>query len=95
VGASAAAGLVSQTAMNVADPMRDRLVTWAGFTSQLFIGHHTVHGRQHSLDQLWQIRPKRGTGQLSQAVREHHSTGILLTHDTTCRCGFFLAPIRR
>ena len=78
VGASAA-GLVSQIVMNVADPMRSRLVTWAGFAVLVFVATTLFTIIQHSRNQLWQIRPKRGTGQFSQAVRERtRSVGILL-----------------
>ena len=78
VGASGA-GLVAQIVMNVADPMRSRIVTWAGFAFLVFIATTLFTIIQHSLNQLWQIRPKRGTGQLSQALRERaRSVGILL-----------------
>ncbi len=78
VGASAA-GLVSQIVMNVADPRRSRLVTWAGFAFLVFVATTLFTIIQHSLNQLWQIRPKRGTGQLAQALAERlRSGGILL-----------------
>jgi membrane protein len=76
---SSAAGLVSQIVMNVADPRRSRLVTWLGFAFLLFVATTLFTVIQHSLNQLWQIRPKRGTGKVSQAVRERvRSAGILL-----------------
>ncbi|WP_052733018.1 YihY/virulence factor BrkB family protein [Hymenobacter terrenus] len=78
VGASAA-GLVSQIVMNVADPRRSRLVTWVGFAFLVFVATTLFTVIQHSLNQLWQIRPKRGTGKLSQALQERlRSAGILL-----------------
>ena len=78
VGASAA-GLVAQIVMNVADPMRSRLVTWLGFAFLLFVATTLFTIIQHSLNQLWQIRPKRGSGKLSQAVGERvRSGGVLL-----------------
>ena len=78
VGASAA-GLVAQIVMNVADPQRSRLVVWAGFAFLVFVATTLFTVIQHSLNQLWQMRPKRGTGQLAQAVRERaRSAGILL-----------------
>ena len=78
VGASAA-GLVAQIVMNVADPQRSRLVVWAGFAFLVFVATTLFTVIQHSLNQLWQMRPKRGTGQLAQAVRERaRSGGILL-----------------
>ena len=78
VGASGA-GLVSQIVMNVADPLRSRLVTWAGFVFLLFVATTLFTIIQHSLNQLWQIRPKRDSGKFSQAVAERlRSGGILL-----------------
>ena len=69
VGAPAA-GLVSQIVMNVADPRRSRLVTWAGFVFLVFVATTLFTIIQHSLNQLWQIRPKREAGKFSQAVQE-------------------------
>ena len=78
VGASGA-GLVSQIVMNVADPSRSRLVTWAGFLFLLFVATTLFTIIQHSLNQLWQIRPKRDTGKVAQALAERlRSGGILL-----------------
>ena len=68
LGASAA-GLVAQIVMSVADPMRSRLVTWLGFAFLLFVATTLVTIIQNSPNQLWQIRPKPGAGQLSAAVR--------------------------
>ncbi|MDQ2771812.1 MAG: YihY/virulence factor BrkB family protein [Bacteroidota bacterium] len=78
VGASAA-GLVSQIVMNVADPMRSRLVTIVGFGFLLFVATTLFTIIQHSLNQLWQIRPKRDAGKFLQAARERlRSAGLLL-----------------
>ncbi len=78
VGASAA-GLVSQIVMNVADPMRSRLVTVVGFGFLLFVATTLFTIIQHSLNQLWQIRPKRDAGKFSQAAGERlRSAGLLL-----------------
>ena len=78
VGASAA-GLVSQIVMNVADPRRSRLVTGAGFVFLVFVATTLFTIIQHSLNQLWQIRPKRESGKFSQAVQERlRSGGVLL-----------------
>ncbi len=78
VGASGA-GLVAQIVQNVADPQRSRLVTWVGFAFLLFVATTLFTIIQHSLNQLWQIRPQRGTGKFSQALRERlRSGGILL-----------------
>ena len=76
---SSAAGLVAQIVMNVADPMRSRLVTVVGFAFLVFVATTLFTIIQHSLNQLWQIRPKRGSGKVSEAVRERmRSAGILL-----------------
>ncbi len=78
VGAPAA-GLVSQIVMNVADPRRSRLVSIVGFAFLLFVATTLFTVIQHSLNQLWQIRPRRGAGKVSQAVRERvRSGGVLL-----------------
>jgi len=78
VGASAA-GLVAQIVMNVADPERSRLVTWAGFAFLVFVATTLFTIIQHSLNQLWQIRPQRGSGKLAQALQERlRSGGVLL-----------------
>lgn len=76
---SSAAGLVAQIVMNVADPARSRWVTVAGFLFLLFVATTLFTIIQHSLNQLWQIRPKRNAGKVSQAVRERaRSAGVLL-----------------
>ena len=78
VGASAA-GLVAQIVMNVADPRRSRLVTWAGFAFLVFVATTLFTIIQHSLNQLWQIRPRRGSGKVAQALQERlRSGGVLL-----------------
>jgi membrane protein len=78
VGASAA-GLVAQIVMNVADPMRSWWVTVAGFAFLVFVATTLFTVIQHSLNQLWQIRPKRGAGKVSLALWERaRSAGILL-----------------
>jgi membrane protein len=76
---SSAAGLVAQIVQNVADPERSRLVTWAGFAFLLFVATTLFTVIQHSLNQLWQIRPKRNTGTFSMALRERvRSLAVLL-----------------
>jgi membrane protein len=78
LGASAT-GLVTQIVQNVADPARSRLVTWAGFGFLVFVATTLFTIIQHSLNQLWQIRPRRGAGKLSLAVRERlRAGGIIL-----------------
>ena len=77
LGASAA-GLVAQIVMNVADPMRSRLVTVVGFGFLLFVATTLFTIIQHSLNQLWQIRPKRDTGHFLQAAQERLRSAVLL-----------------
>ena len=78
VGASAA-GLVAQIVMNVADPRRSRLVTWVGFAFLVFVATTLFTIIQHSLNQLWQIRPRRDSGKVAQALQERlRSGGVLL-----------------
>ena len=75
----AAAGLIAQILANVADPVRSRIVTWAGFAFLLFIATTLFTIIQHSLNQLWQIRPRRESSQISQALRERlRGAGLLL-----------------
>ena len=74
-----ATGLVTQIVYNVATPARSRLVTWLGFAFLLFIATTLFTIIQHSLNQLWQIRPRRHSGQLGLVLRERvRSLGILL-----------------
>jgi|SRR6476661_6416827 len=74
-----AGGLVAQIIQNVADPERSRLVTVVGFVFLLFVATTLFTIIQHSLNQLWQIRPRRNTGQFSNALRERlRAGGILL-----------------
>jgi membrane protein len=78
LGASAG-GLVAQIVQNVASPVRSRLVTTAGFVFLLFIATTLFTIIQHSLNQLWQIRPRSSSGQVANALRERsRSLGILL-----------------
>ncbi|OGX88074.1 hypothetical protein BEN47_09775 [Hymenobacter lapidarius] len=77
LGASAA-GLVAQIVQNVADPERSRLVTWVGFAFLLFVATTLFTVIQHSLNQLWQIRPRRGAGKVSQALAERVRSGGIL-----------------
>ncbi len=75
----AATGLIEQILSNVADPMRSRLVTWAGFAFLVFIATTLFTVIQHSLNQLWQIRPRRGSGPVALVLRERlRSGGVLL-----------------
>lgn len=78
LGASAA-GLVEQILQNVTNIERSRLVTWLGFGFLLFIATTLFVVIQHSLNQLWQIRPRRNSGRLGTALKERaRSLGVLL-----------------
>ncbi|NVO84059.1 YihY/virulence factor BrkB family protein [Hymenobacter terrestris] len=78
LGASAA-GLVEQILRNVTDVQRSRLVTWLGFTFLLFIATTLFGVIQHSLNQIWQVRVRRRTGQLRTVLKERaRSLGLLL-----------------
>ena len=102
VGASGA-GLVAQIVMNVADPVRSRLVTWAGFVFLFFVATTLFTIIQHSLNQLWQIRSKRSTGKFAQALGERMRSGgillataglTLLAFGTDAALGLFAESIR-
>ncbi|SET46480.1 YihY/virulence factor BrkB family protein [Hymenobacter actinosclerus] len=78
LGASAA-GLVEQILRNVTDVERSRLVTWLGFAFLLFIATTLFGVIQHSLNQIWQVRVRRSTGQLRTVLKERtRSLGLLL-----------------
>ncbi|GAB3222334.1 hypothetical protein GCM10027346_00020 [Hymenobacter seoulensis] len=78
LGASAA-GLVEQILQNVGNIERSRLVTWLGFVFLLFIATTLFGVIQSSLNQLWQIRPKRHTGRFSKVLKARaRSLGLLL-----------------
>ena len=65
-----AANLVQQILQNVTNVQRSRTVTWLGFAFLVFIATTLFVIIQHSINQLWNIRPARRTRQLSTAVRE-------------------------
>ncbi|MBD2716151.1 YihY/virulence factor BrkB family protein [Microvirga sp. STR05] len=74
-----AAGLVEQILQNVSNVQRTRLVTWLGFGFLLFIATTLFVVIQNSLNQLWQIRPKRSGGRLGKVLQERaRSLGVLL-----------------
>jgi len=76
---TAAAGLVQQILQNVTNIERSRLVTWLGFTFLLFIATTLFGVIQNSLNQLWQIRPRRATGRVTKIIKERtRSLGLLL-----------------
>ncbi|MGI4865555.1 MAG: YihY/virulence factor BrkB family protein [Janthinobacterium lividum] len=78
IGASAA-GLVAQTVHNVGNASRNRLITWLGFAFLVFVATTLFTVIQHSLNQLWHVRPRRQVSQVSVALRERvRSAGVLL-----------------
>ncbi|WP_054412548.1 YihY/virulence factor BrkB family protein [Hymenobacter sp. DG25A] len=78
LGASAAE-LVQQILQNVSNVERSRLVTWLGFGFLLFIATTLFVVIQNSLNQLWNIRPRRATHKLQKLLKERaRSLGALL-----------------
>ena len=76
---SSAAGMVEQTVHNVANAGRTRLITWLGFAFLVFVATTLFTIIQHSLNQLWHVRPRRQVSQVSVALRERlRSAGVLL-----------------
>lgn len=76
---STATGLVAQTVHNVGHAARNRLITWLGFAFLVFIATTLFTVIQHSLNQLWHVRPRRHLSQVSVAARERlRSAGVLL-----------------
>ena len=76
---STATGLVAQTVHNVPHAGRTRLITVLGFVFLLFIATTLFTIIQHSLNQLWHVRPRRQVNQVSMAARERlRSAGVLL-----------------
>jgi membrane protein len=74
-----AAGMVEQTVHNVANASRNRLIIWLGFAFLVFIATTLFTVIQHSLNQLWHVRPRRQISQVSVALRERvRSAGVLL-----------------
>ncbi|MGI4742995.1 MAG: YihY/virulence factor BrkB family protein [Janthinobacterium lividum] len=74
-----AAGLVAQTVHNVANAGRNRLITWLGFAFLIFVATTLFTVIQHSLNQLWHVRPRRQVSQVSVALHERlRSGGVLL-----------------
>lgn len=74
-----AAGMVEQIVHNVTNAGRTRLVTWLGFGFLLFVATTLFTVIQHSLNQLWRVRPRRQASRFSVALRERvRSAGVLL-----------------
>lgn len=99
----AATGLIEQILSNVADPRRTRLVTWAGFVFLVFVATTLFTIIQHSLNQLWQIRPRRRSAPLAVALRERVRAGgvllatgalAVLAFSTDAALGLFADSIR-
>ncbi|MGI4824585.1 MAG: YihY/virulence factor BrkB family protein [Janthinobacterium lividum] len=76
---SSATGVVAQTVRNVANAGRSRLITCLGFAFLVFIATTLFTVIQHSLNQLWHVRPRRQISQVAVALRERvRSAGVLL-----------------
>ncbi|MDJ0367021.1 YihY/virulence factor BrkB family protein [Hymenobacter sp. H14-R3] len=76
---STATGLVAQTVHNVGHAASNRLITWLGFAFLVFIATTLFTVIQHSLNQLWHVRPRRQLSSVSVAARERlRSAGVLL-----------------
>jgi membrane protein len=76
---SPATNLVAQTVLNVGNAGRNRLITVLGFGFLLFVATTLFTVIQHSLNQLWHVRPRRQVSQVKVAVRERmRSAGVLL-----------------
>ncbi|GAB2468503.1 hypothetical protein GCM10011375_30120 [Hymenobacter qilianensis] len=74
-----AAGLVEQILQNVSNIERSRLMTWLGSAFLVFIATTLFVVIQHSLNQLWKVRPQRTEGQFHKVLHERaRSLGVLL-----------------
>lgn len=74
-----AAGLVEQILQNVGNIQRSRTVTWLGSVFLVFVATTLFVVIQHSLNQLWQVRPQRTEGQFHKVLHERaRSLGVLL-----------------
>ena len=74
-----ATSMVEQTVHNVGHASRNRLITWLGFVFLLFVATTLFTVIQHSLNQLWHVRPQRQLSQVAVALRERvRSAGVLL-----------------
>ena len=74
-----ATGLLSQILHNVRDIGRSRLIMVLGSGFLLFVATTLFIVIQHSLNQLWQVRPRRRAGPLGVALRERlRAAGVLL-----------------
>ena len=78
IGTTATA-MVAQTVLNVANAGRNRLITWLGFGFLVFVATTLFTVIQHSLNQLWHVRPRRQLSQVKVALHERlRSAGVLL-----------------
>ena len=74
-----ATSLVEQTVHNVGHASRNRLIIVLGFVFLLFVATTLFTVIQHSLNQLWQVRPRRQLSQVAVALRERvRAAGVLL-----------------
>ena len=74
-----ATSLVEQTVHNVGHASRNRLIIGLGFVFLLFVATTLFTVIQHSLNQLWQVRPRRQLSQVAVALRERvRAAGVLL-----------------
>ncbi|SMB99312.1 ribonuclease BN [Hymenobacter roseosalivarius DSM 11622] len=74
-----AAGLVEQILQNVGNIERSHLMTWLGSAFLVFIATTLFVVIQHSLNQLWKVRPQRNEGKFHKVLHERvRSLGVLL-----------------
>jgi len=74
-----AAGLVAQIAHNVARASPNRVVTTLGFGFLLFVATTLFLVIEHSLNQLWQVRPRHQLSRTRVAFTERaQAAGVLL-----------------
>lgn len=77
IGATGAE-LLAQIVTNVTNVQRSHWVTAAGLGFLLFVATTLFVVIQNSLNDLWQVRPRRQTGRLGRVVRERARSGLAL-----------------
>lgn len=75
---STGADLLAQIVTNVTNVQRSHWVTAAGFGFLLFVATTLFVVIQNSLNELWQVRPRRQTGRLRQVLLERARSGAAL-----------------
>ncbi|RAK70374.1 YihY/virulence factor BrkB family protein [Hymenobacter edaphi] len=75
---STGADLLAQIVTNVTNVQRSHWVTAAGFGFLLFVATTLFVVIQNSLNELWQVRPKRQTGRFGRVLRERARSGAAL-----------------